>query len=147
VTKVTTPAPVSPIRMPLFVLLAISLLAGMGIFVVVVLVGTVLAFVATNSINPDTPSAALLGALLFVNALAALFAGLATGKMTRAHSLYTVMLLALMLSMSSLVPLIREGASASEPRWFLIARCILVLAGIVGGGALQRRGSGMAQER
>lgn len=124
--------------MPPFVLLAISLLAGMGIFVVAVGAGTVLAYVATNSTDPRNPSVALLAALLVVHALASVFAGLATGKMTHAHSLYTVVLLALMLSMSSVVPLLRGATNAGEPTWFLVARCAVVFGCIIAGGALQR---------
>jgi hypothetical protein len=120
-------------------MLVVSLLAGMGIFVVCVGLGTVLAFVATNSTDARNPSTALLAALLFVNALASVLAGLATGKMTRANSLYTVLLLALMLTMSSLVPVLR-GTTNGEPAWFLAARCALVFAGILAGGALQRLG-------
>ena len=126
--------------MPSFALLAIALLAGMGIFVVVVGAGTVLAYVATGSTDPRTPSMTLLMSLLFVHALAAIFAGLATGKMTRAHSLYTVLLLSLMLAMSSAVPLLRNSTNAGEPDWFLVVRCVLVLAGIVAGGVLPRGG-------
>ncbi len=124
--------------MPPFVLLAISLLAGMGIFVVAVGIGTVLAYVATGSTDPKAPSGALLAALLFVHALASVFAGLATGKMTRSHSLYTVLLLALMMAMSSVVPVLRGATNAGEPSWFLLTRCVVVFAGILAGGALQR---------
>lgn len=126
--------------MPPFVLLAISLLAGMGIFVVVVALGTVLAYIATNSTDAQNPSATLLLALLVVHTLAAIFAGLATGKMTRSHSLYTVLLLGLMMAMSSVVPLLRNAANAGEPDWFLVVRCVVVFAGILAGGALQRGG-------
>lgn len=131
--------------MPRFVLLIISLLAGMGLFVVVVGAGTVLAYVATGSTSPQNPSAALLGALLLVNALAAVFAGLATSKMTRQNSLYTVLLLALMMTMSSIVPLVRGSENAGEPQWYLLARCVLVFAGILAGGALQRWGGRAAE--
>ena len=134
------PTPASPFRMPPFIMLVVSLLAGMGIFVVCVGIGTVLAFVATNSRNAQDPSTALLMALLFVSALASVLAGMATGKMTRSHSLYTVLLLALMLTMSALVPVLRGTANAGEPSWYLATRCALVFAGILAGGALQRMG-------
>ena len=135
----TSPAPVSPIRLPSFALLCIALLAGMGIFVVVVGIGTVIAYVATKSADPRSPTTSLLVALLFVNAVASTLAGLATGKMTRNHSLYTVLLLALMLATSSSVPLVQSAARMGEPDWYLVTRCVVVLVGIIAGGVWQRR--------
>jgi hypothetical protein len=66
-------------------------------------------------------------------------AGFATARMTFGRSLYTVFLLAVVLGVASLVPLLRHGTGIVEPIWYLQARPLLVLLGILVGGALERR--------
>ena len=124
---------------PSFLRPALSLLAGLGIFVVVISLGTVAVFLSAMGADLRNPSASLLASQLVLNALGALAAGFATGRMTTGRSLYTLFLLALILSMSALVPVLREPANTAEPRWYLLLRPALILLGVLIGGALERR--------
>ena len=124
-----------------------SLLAGLGIFVVIVVVGTIAIFVSMGVTDPMRPTSALLVLQLALNAVAALAAGFATGRMTFGRTLYTVFLLAVVLGVASIVPLLRHTAATGEPVWFLQARPLLVLVGILLGGVLERRGANALDER
>ena len=134
----TSSPPMAP-RTPSFLRPALGLLAGLGIFVVFIVFGTFAVYVSASGSDVRNPSVTLLGAQLVLNAAGAMAAGFATGRMTVGRSFYTVILLALILSMSSLVPVLRETANAGEPRWYLLARPAVILIGIVIGGALERR--------
>ena len=134
----TSSPPVAP-RTPSFLRPALSLLAGLGIFVVVLVLGTILVFLSATGTNLRSPGTPLLAAQLVLNTVGAMAAGFATGRMTVGRSSYTLVLLALILSMSSLVPVIRESGSSGEPRWYLLARPAVILVGILVGGALERR--------
>jgi hypothetical protein len=138
--NVTAPAPVRP-KPPSFLRPALALLAGLGIFVAIVFVGTIVAFVVMGVRTADAqhPSATLLIIQLAVNALAALVAGFAGGRMTWGRSLYTLFLLALIPSMSSLIPVLRGTAGVVEPQWYLFARPAVILLGILAGGLFERR--------
>jgi hypothetical protein len=117
----------------------LALLAGLGIFVVIVFLGTIVAFVIMGVKDAQHPSTALLVAQLVVNAAAALLAGFATGRITWGRSLYTLFLLAIILSMSSLIPVLKGTATAGEPQWYLLSRPALILLGILVGGIFERR--------
>lgn len=132
-------APVAPTT-PSFVRPALAYLAGLGLFVVIVAIGTfVAAFVVVSGGDAQLQSnTRYVVALLAINFVAALIAGLATARMTTGRSLYTVFLLALTLVVSATVPLMRVTATASEPSWYPIMRPILLLVGVLGGGVLER---------
>ena len=133
----TSSPPVAP-KTPTFLRPALSLLAGLGIFVVVIVLGTIAVFVGAAGSDLRNPSMALLVSQLVLNAGGAMAAGFATARMTVGRSSYTLLLLALILSMSSLVPVLR-GVSAGEPQWYLLTRPAVILTGILIGGALERR--------
>jgi len=135
---VTAPRTERP-KAPSFLRPVLALLAGLGIFVVIVFLGTIVAFVIMGVKDAQHPSTALLVAQLAVNAAAALLAGFATGRITWGRSLYTLFLLAIILSMSSLIPVLKGTATAGEPQWYLLSRPALILLGILVGGIFERR--------
>lgn len=124
---------------PSFLRPALALLAGLGIFVAIVFLGTILVFVALGVKDAHNPSLALLLAQLTVNAIGALVAGFATGRMTWGRSLYTLVLLAIIPSMSSLIPVLKGTAALTEPQWYLLIRPAVILLGILIGGIVERR--------
>ena len=123
---------------PSFLRPALALLAGLGIFVAIVFFGTIAVFVALGVKDAQNPSLALLVAQLVVNAVGALVAGFAAGRMTWGRSLYTLFLLAIIPSMSSLIPVLK-GTAAGEPQWYLLSRPAVILLGILIGGIVERR--------
>ena len=139
----TAPAPVAP-KAPAFLRPALALLAGLGIFVVITVLGTIAAYLIVGATDLQHPTAGLLVALLAVYAVGALIAGLATGRMTSGRSLYTLFLLAIILSMSSLIPVANGSAGIREPQWHLLARSAVILLGILIGGIVERRRSDAA---
>lgn len=127
---------------PSFLRPALALLAGLGIFVAIVFLGTIATFVLMGVRDAQHPSTALLVAELAVNAVGALLAGFATGRMTWGRSLYTLLLLAIIPSMSSLIPVLKGTAAAGEPQWYLLTRPAVILLCILIGGMYERRRAG-----
>jgi hypothetical protein len=138
---VTAPRAVAP-KAPSFLRPALALLAGLGIFVAIVFLGTIAAFVIMGVKDAQHPSTALVVVQLAVNAIAALVAGFAAGRMTWGRSLYTLFLLALIPSMSSLIPVLKGTAGIVEPQWYLLSRPAVILLGILIGGLFERRRAG-----
>lgn len=136
----TSSPPLAP-RAPSALRPALGLLGGLGIFVVIIVLGTIAVFLSATGADLRHPSTTLLAAQLAVNAIGAMAAGFATGRMTAGRSFYTLFLLALILSMSSLGPVLRDSTSTVEPRWYLMTRPVVILLGILLGGALERRRS------
>ncbi|MEO5814447.1 MAG: hypothetical protein ABIT20_04100 [Gemmatimonadaceae bacterium] len=134
----TAPRAAAP-KVPSFLRPALALLAGLGIFVAVVFVGTIATFVIMGVADARHPSTGVLLAQLIVNAVAALLAGFATGRMTWGRSLYTLVLLAIIPSMSSLIPVLKGTAEVVEPQWYSFTRPAVILLGILIGGMLERR--------
>jgi hypothetical protein len=135
---VTAPKLAAP-KAPSFLRPALALLAGLGIFVAVVFLCTIATFVIMGVKDAQHPSTALVVAQLAVNAVGALLAGFATGRITWGRSLYTIVLLAIILSMSSLIPVLKGTAAAGEPQWYLLSRPAVILLGILVGGIFERR--------
>lgn len=136
----SAPSPVAP-RAPSFLRPALALLAGLGIFVAFVFLGTVALFVIMQVTDPLHHSVALLVSQLALNAVGALVAGFATGRITWGHSLYTIFLLGVVLAMSSLIPVLKGSAVVGDPAWYGFARPVVILVGILLGGVLERRRS------
>ncbi len=134
----------APPKAPTFLRPALALLAGLGIFVAVVFLGTIAAFVGMGVRDAQHPSMALLVVQLVINGAAALLAGFATGRMTWGRSLYTLLLLALIPSMSSLIPVLKGTAEVVEPLWYLYTRPAVILLGILAGGIYERSRASMS---
>jgi hypothetical protein len=143
---VTVQAPVAPKApaSPAFLRPALALLSGLGIFVVITVLGTIAAYLIAGAADVQHPTTGLLASLLAVFAVGALVAGLATGRMTFGRSLYTLLLLAIIASMSSLIPALKGQAGVGEPQWYLLARSAVILLGILIGGVVERRRSNAA---
>lgn len=114
------------------------MLAGLGIFVATVFLATIALFVIMRVTDPLHVSLGVLLAQLAVNAAGALLAGFATGRMTWARSLYTLFVLALIVAMSSLIPVLK-GSPSADPQWYLLARPLVILLGVLAGGVMERR--------
>jgi hypothetical protein len=140
---VTAPRAAAP-KAPPFLRPALALLAGLGIFVAVVFLGTIATFVIMGVTDAKHPSTGLLLVQLAVNAVAALLAGFATGRMTWGRSLYTLFLLAIIPSMSSLIPVLKGTAEVVEPQWYSFTRPAVILLGILIGGMVERRRASMS---
>lgn len=135
---VTTTPPTSSIVRP-----ALALLAGLGITVLIVGPGIVVATLAMlRGVDPHAfrPSSANLVVYLVINAVGAFAGGLATARMTVGRSFYTVFLLALILFTSAMVTVLRAtGDARAEPQWYNVGQSVVVLAAALLGGFLERR--------
>jgi hypothetical protein len=122
---------------------ALALLAGLGITALIVGPGVIIATLGMlRGVNPLTfrPSPANLVVYLVINGVGAFVGGLATARITRGRSFYTVFLLALVLFMSAMVVVLR-GADPLQagPRWYTVGQAVVVLAAALLGGWYERR--------
>jgi hypothetical protein len=136
------PGPAAP-PTPSFVRPILALLAGLGITVVIVVIGTVLATVAMlhgADARSFVPSPGYLVAKLGIAVGGAIAGGLATARITAGRSFYTVFLLALVLFMSAIAPVVRGAPpQAGQPVWYPLVLAILGPVGVLVGGYLERR--------
>lgn len=134
----TTTPPTSSIVRP-----ALALLAGLGITVLIVGPGIVVATLAMlRGVDPQVfrPSAANLVVYLLINAVGAFVGGSATARITIGRSFYTVFLLALILFTSAMVTVLRaKGDGRAEPQWYTVGQAVVVLFAALLGGFLERR--------
>jgi hypothetical protein len=79
---------------------------------------------------------------MLISFIGAMAGGFATARITVGHTLFTTLVLALILLMSALTPVLRHAPAApGQPGWYALS---LVLAGPLGallGGILERRRS------
>jgi hypothetical protein len=126
-----------------FVRPAIGLLAGIGVSLLVIALGTVLAGIATlrgpDALTTAFPAGYVWGKL--VAAVVGAFAGgFATSRITVGRSMYTVVVLALILFVAAAGPALRgTNAFPNDPAWFPLTLAIVELLGVIVGGALERR--------
>jgi hypothetical protein len=138
-------APASPPSSPASAAIrpALGLLAGLGVTVLIVFLGvTITTLAALRGVDPKSYVAPdwTYPTHLAISALGSLAGGLTTARVTAGRSLYTVLLLALMLLMSVAGPLLRgERGAPGQPEWYPIALAIVAPLGVIVGGVLERR--------
>jgi hypothetical protein len=139
--EMTAPPPAPPTST--FVRPAIGLLAGIGVALLVIAIGTVIAGIATlrgpDALTTAFPAGYVWGKLVAA-AVGALAGGFTTSRITVGRSMYTVLVLALILFVAAAGPALRGGnAFPNDPSWFPLTLAIVELLGVVIGGALERR--------
>jgi hypothetical protein len=140
-TGSTPPVPTSRSLRP-----ALALLAGLGVTVLIVFFGvTTSTLAALRGVDPKAYVAPgwTYPTHMSISFVGALAGGFATARITTGHTLFTNLVLALILLMSALTPVLRHAPSApGQPGWYALS---LVIAGPLGallGGILERRRSG-----
>ena len=144
---VTAPPPTPPTSS--FVRPAIGLLAGLGVSLFTIFIGTVIAGILTlhgpNALHSPYPAGYVWGKLAAA-ALASLAGGFATSRITAGRSLFTVVVLALILCIAAAGPALRGATLApGDPAWFALTQALVVGLGAVVGGLLERRGEATAR--
>jgi hypothetical protein len=137
--------PPAPPQRPLTPLLrpALALLAGLGITVLIVGGGVLITTLgALRGQDPRnfTPPPWYYGANMTLSLLGAAAGGFAVSRITRGRSLFTVMVLALILLVSGVAPVLRGTAAApGQPHWYPLALALLGPIGVIAGGVAERR--------
>jgi hypothetical protein len=121
----------------------LALLAGLGITVVVMGLGTVIANLAVL-LAAGTKSVVVtpgyLAAKLVIFGLGALAGGFTAARIAAGRSYFTVFVVALVLFMSAIMPVLRGAPpEAGHPTWYPVAVAILTPLGVLIGGFLARR--------
>jgi len=136
----TAPPPTPPTST--FVRPAIGLLAGIGVALLVIAIGTVVAGLFTlrgaEALTKAFPTSYVWGKLAAA-AIGAFAGGFTTSRITTGRSIYTVAVLALVLFAAAGGPALR-GATAfpNDPSWFPLTLAIVELIAVMLGGALER---------
>jgi hypothetical protein len=122
---------------------ALGLLAGLGITVFIVFTGvmiTTLAALRGQDAQHYVAPSWTYPTHLAISALGAAVGGLATARITSGRSLFSVLVLALILMMSALGPVIRHvEPTAGQPPWYSISLAIAGPLAALAGGVLERR--------
>ena len=122
---------------------ALALLAGLGITVLIVFLGvTITTLAALRGIDPKAYVAPFwtYPTHLAISALGAMAGGFATSRITTGHTMFTTLVLALILMMSALAPVLRgTPGSAGQPDWYPLSLAIASPLGALLGGFLERR--------
>jgi hypothetical protein len=142
--EMTVPPPTPPTST--FVRPAIGLLAGIGVSLLVIAVGTVIAGVFTlrgaDVLTKAFPDGYVWGKLVAA-AVGGFAGGFTTSRITVGRSMYTVFVLALILFIAAAGPALRGAAAfPNDPAWFPLTLGIVELLAVVAGGALERRMEG-----
>lgn len=133
---------VPPPPAPSFVRPVLALLAGLGISVLVVGLGSVLAALALlGNGNASTLQASLAYRVttLVLSGIGGLAGGYVASRLTADRSFYTVVLLAAVLFTSGAVPAIRQRTANAFPAWYMFGIALLAPASVLLGGLLERR--------
>jgi hypothetical protein len=125
---------------------ALALLAGLGITVLIVFLGvTITTLAALRGIDPKAYVAPFwtYPTHLIISVLGAMTGGFATARITTGHTLFTTLVLALILLMSALAPVLRgTPGGAGQPDWYPLSLAIASPLGALLGGTLERRHGG-----
>lgn len=126
-----------------FVRPAIGLLAGIGVALLLIAVGTVMAGVFTlhgvEALSKPFPAAYVWGKLAAA-IVGGLAGGFTTSRITIGRSLFTVVVLAVILFVAAAGPALR-GANAfpHDPAWYPLTLAAAELVAVMIGGLLERR--------
>jgi hypothetical protein len=138
VTDPRPPLPTSTSLRP-----ALALLAGLGVTVLIVFVGvTVSTLAALRGVDPKTyvAPAWTYPTHLTISALGAFAGGFTTARITIGRTLFTTLVLALILLMSALAPVLRRTPGApGQPVWYAPSLAIASPVAAIVGGILERR--------
>lgn len=122
---------------------ALALLAGLGVTVLLVFVGvTVSTLAALRGVDPKAYVAPFwtYPTHLIISLLGAMGGGFTTSRITTDRTLFTTLVLALILLMSALTPVLRGTAGApGQPSWYPLSLAIASVVGALLGGVLERR--------
>ena len=124
---------------------ALALLAGLGVTVLIVFFGvTISTLAALRGVDPKSyvPPLWTYPTHLLISFFGAMAGGFATARITTGHTLFTTLVLALILLMSALAPVLRDTPSApGQPAWYALSLVIASPVGALLGGILERRRS------
>jgi len=124
---------------------ALALLAGLGVTVLLVFFGVTISTLA--ALRGVDPSAYVAPSWTYpthtvISFLGALAGGFTTARITAGRTLFTTLVLALILLMSALTPILRHAPTApGQPVWYALALALASPLGAMLGGLLERRRS------
>ncbi len=124
---------------------ALGLLAGLGVSVLIMVFGVILSTLAAMR-GADSKTfvapAWIYPTHLIILFLGALAGGFTTARITSGRSMFTTLVLALILMMSALAPVLRHRPGApGQPEWYALSIAIMSPLGALLGGILERRRS------
>ena len=129
---------------------ALALLAGLGVTVLIVFIGvTITTLAALRGVDPKAYIAPfwIYPTHLVISGLGAMGGGFTTSRITTGRSLFTTLLLALILLMSALTPVLRGTPGApGQPFWYPLSLALASVVGALLGGVLERRPARGARE-
>jgi hypothetical protein len=133
----------APPPAPTFIRPALGLLAGLGVTMLIVGAGVLVATLAAlRGVDPArfvaTPG--YLVVVTLINLLGTVAGGVTTARITVGRSFYTVLLLAVIMLMSGVAHALKDAPKPGEPAWYPIGLAVLAAAGALAGGLLERRG-------
>jgi hypothetical protein len=124
----------------------LALLAGLGITVLIVFFGVTISTLAALRGQDARHYVAPFWTYpthLIISALGAAAGGFATARITTGRSLYTVLVLALIMLMSALGPVLRHTPpTVGQPLWYPLSLAIASPLAALAGGLLERRSAG-----
>ena len=122
---------------------ALALLAGLGVTVLIVFFGvTISTLAALRGVDPSSYVAPswTYPTHMFISFLGALAGGFTTARITTGRTLFTTLVLALILLMSALAPVLRHAPKApGQPDWYALSLVIASPVGALLGGILELR--------
>jgi hypothetical protein len=147
--EMTAPPPTPPTST--FVRPAIGLLAGIGVSLLVIAIGTVIAGVFTlrgpDALTTAFPAGYVWGKLVAAT-VGAFAGGFTTSRITAGRSMYTSLVLALILFVAAGGPALRGiAAFPNDPTWFPLTLAAVELLAVLAGALLERRMDGAGAAR
>jgi hypothetical protein len=124
---------------------ALALLAGLGVTVLIIFFGvTISTLAALRGVDPKSyvAPAWTYPTHMLISFVGAFAGGCTTARITTGHTLFTTLVLALILLMSALTPVLRHAPNApGQPAWYALSLVVASPLGALLGGFLERRRS------